>query len=604
MNPEVQIIKGKKKPALALNRSLSSEKQRVTAYCRVSTNMEEQLLSYKSQMMYYEDKIQSNPDWEFIGIYADEAITGTQVDKREDFKKMINDALVEKIDIIFCKNISRFSRNTLDTIKFVRKLKENNVSVRFEEENIDTTTMDGELMLTILSSVAQQEVQNISEHVKRGLKAKMQRGEMISFSGCLGYDYDKENRTLVINKEQTELVKEIFNMYLRGYGSKLICNELMKRGILTPSGKEKWAESTIMGILQNEKYIGTLIQGKSFTVDPISKRRVLNKGEEDQFCLPNHHEPIIDEETFYRVQEVIKKRKEVRVRSNGKRQVNYFSKKHSFSCMIECGFCGVTYFRRIYHYSDTKDKYFWDCMEKIKKGKVGCPDSKAISDDIVKKAFVEAYNFLFSQDEYAIEAFSIKCNLLVANEDYSNEINRVNCDIDAIKKKKRKVLDLFLNNEVEKDIYDESTKALDEEINEKNYDLSKLMKKQNEVEEKKKDFVGLKKLLENNNLLESFDRTVFDMTVGRIIYGGYKEDGTPDNNLLTFIFKSGFRLNDDVVPSDFDEIIKNIKNNQSDKFVVAHEFPLETDRVVFENHDGMIIRKKEKKIHVRVVFPI
>lgn len=348
---------------------------------------------------------------------------------------MINDALEGKIDIIFCKNISRFSRNTLDTIKYVRKLKENNVSVRFEEENIDTQTMDGELMLTILSSVAQQEVQIISEHIKRGLKTKMQRGEMISFSGCLGYDYDKENRTLVINKEQAELVKEIFNMYLRGYGSKLICNELMKKGILTPSGKEKWAESTIMGILQNEKYIGTLVQGKSYTVDPISKRRILNRGEEDQFCLPHHHEPILDEELFYRVQEVIKKRKEIRIRSNGKKQVNYFSKKYSLSCMIECGFCGATYFRRVWRYSDTKDKYVWDCMEKIKKGKKGCSDSKAIADEIVKKAFVEAYNYLFSQDEHAVEAFSRKCNLLVSNEDYSNDINRVNCEIEAIKKK-------------------------------------------------------------------------------------------------------------------------------------------------------------------------
>ena len=273
--------------------------------------------------------------------------------------------------------------------------------------------------------------------------------------------------------------------------------------------------------------------------------------------------------------------------------------------MLECGFCGATYFRRVWSYSDIKDKYVWDCMEKIKKGKKGCSDSKAIADEIVKKAFVEAYNYLFSQDEHAVEAFSRKCNLLVSNEDYSNDINRVNCEIEAIKKKKRRVLDLFLNNEVEKSIYDDSTKALDEEINEKNYDLSKLMNKQDEVEEKKRDFLGLKKLLSSNNLLEEFDRTVFDMTVGRIIAGGYKEDGTPDNNVLTFIFKSGFRLNDDLVPSDFDEIIKNIKNNQSDKFIIAHEFPLETDRVVFEHQeDGLWIRKKEKKIHVRVVFPI
>ena len=183
---------------------------RVAPYCRVSTDDEEQLDSYRSQMQYYTDIVQKNPNWALVDVYADEAITGTQVDKREDFQRMMQDCVAGRIDMIITKSISRFARNTLDTLKYVRMLKERNIAVMFEEENINTLTMDGELLLTILSSVAQQEVQNISANVKKGLKMKMQRGELIGFQGCLGYDYDKTTKTMTVNEEAAKIARYIF----------------------------------------------------------------------------------------------------------------------------------------------------------------------------------------------------------------------------------------------------------------------------------------------------------------------------------------------------------------------------------------------------------
>ncbi len=193
--------------------------------------------------------------------------------------------------MILTKSIARFARNTYDTLKYVRMLKEKNVAVFFEEENINTMTMDGELLLTILSSVAQQEVENISANVKKGLKMKMKRGELVGFVSCIGYDYDKITKTMSVNHEEAEIVKYIFERYAAGYGATIICRELNERGYKTKKGNQ-WRHGSLIGVIRNEKYIGDLLMGKSFTVDPISKRRLSNHGEEDKYYISNHHEPL------------------------------------------------------------------------------------------------------------------------------------------------------------------------------------------------------------------------------------------------------------------------------------------------------------------------
>jgi len=200
---EVKVIKANRDNIV--RRGVAIKQLRVAAYCRVSTDTEDQINSYNSQLQYYTDLIASKPEWQMAGIYSDAAITGTKVDKREGFRNMIADCTSGKIDLVITKSISRFARNTLDTLKYVRMLKEKNIAVMFEDEKINTLTMDGELMLVILSSVAQQEVENISANVKKGLQMKMARGEMIGFNGCLGYDYHPENKSITVNEREAEL---------------------------------------------------------------------------------------------------------------------------------------------------------------------------------------------------------------------------------------------------------------------------------------------------------------------------------------------------------------------------------------------------------------
>ena len=253
------------------------DRLRVCAYCRVSTDSEDQLNSYQAQKSYYNEKTRENPSWHFEGIYADEAISGTQDHKRTDFMRMINDAVNKKVDLIITKSISRFARNTLDTLKYVRLLKEKNVGIIFEEENINTLEMSGELLLTILSSVAQQESENISEHVKLGLKMRREKGELVGFNNCLGYEYDRTTKNMRIKEEEAEIVRYIFNRYCEGIGSKTIARELTNMKYKTPKGLDVWAESTVLGIIKNEKYKSDVLMGKTFTLDPISKKRIINR---------------------------------------------------------------------------------------------------------------------------------------------------------------------------------------------------------------------------------------------------------------------------------------------------------------------------------------
>ena len=329
---EVEIIKAKG-AGEDTSTGRKIDRLRVAAYCRVSTDDEDQIKSYNSMVRYYTDLIKSNKQWVFAGVFADKAITGTKTDKREEFQLLIQECLSGNIDLVIAKSIPRFARNTLDTLKYVRMLRERNIAVYFEVEKINTLK-DGEFLLTILSSVAQQEVENTSAYVKKGLKMKMKRGELVGFQGCLGYDYDVVTKSLSINEEGAETVRYIFDRYVAGAGSTMIARELNEQGISTIKGN-LWTSSSVMGIINNEKYKGDILLGKTFTVDPISKRRLENLGEEDRFYIKNHHEPIISEEKFARAQEIRERRNGGRKKGVAPGKREKFSRQYAFSCMLD-----------------------------------------------------------------------------------------------------------------------------------------------------------------------------------------------------------------------------------------------------------------------------
>lgn len=287
-------------------------KLQVAAYCRVSTDSDEQATSYEAQVEHYTEYIQKNPDWEFAGIYADDGISGTNTKKREEFNRMIDDCKAGNIDMIITKSISRFARNTLDCLKYIRQLKDMNIPVLFEKESINTMDAKGEVLITIMASLTQQESQSLSQNVKMGLQYRYQQGKVqINHNRFLGYTKDA-NGNLVIDPEQAETVKRIYREYLEGLSMDKIAAGLKRDGILTGAGGKKWHTSTINKILRNKKYIGDALLQKTYTTDFLNKTRVKNNGLVPQYYVEGNHEAIIPKEIYLQVQEELFRLRELR----------------------------------------------------------------------------------------------------------------------------------------------------------------------------------------------------------------------------------------------------------------------------------------------------
>ena len=554
----MEIIKIPKKEGIidrttgkVLNRKL-----RVAAYARVSTMGAEQLNSYESQKKYYYEKINNNPEWRYVDIYADEGISGTTDYRRASFMKMIQDALSGKIDLILTKSISRFGRNTMDVLKNVRLLRDNNVAVLFEENNLNTLdTKTSEMLLTTLSAVAQQESENISEHVKLGLQMKMNRGELIGFNRC--YGYRNENDKLVIIDEEAEVVKFIFDKYCDGHGANGIAKMLTEQGIKSPKGNNKWNDSTIRGILRNEKYKGDVLQGKTYTADPLSHKRYKNLGEADQFYVSEHHEPIISPEKFDMVQEILKER--CGARANGRR-IGNVGRKFAFSSRIRCGFCGNCFTRRTVVGKDREKIPSWSCISFAKNGKENCTDSKTIREEMIKEAFVDSYKLLSSNTNFETEEFLNLMHDTMNENSRQDELEKFKKEFVDIKSKKSKLIDLMVEDKISENDYNEKVEKYNRklEILENKIEQLKLL-----AEDNKSISDGLKKvkeLLDSKDIMEGFDQEIFNAIVDYVIVGGYDENGVIDPYLIRLILKREFDLS---VPKDVpDEVI--IQNNKID----------------------------------------
>ncbi|MGM0229931.1 hypothetical protein IGJ28_002018 [Enterococcus sp. AZ091] len=566
---EVEVIKARS-DLQTRTRGKTIERMRVGAYCRVSTDSEDQLNSYKSQVTYYADMIKKNTKWVLADIYADEAITGTQVTKREDFQRMINDCMNGEIDMIITKSISRFARNTLDTLKYVRMLKERNIAVYFEDEKINTLTMDGELLLVVLSSVAQQEVENISANVKKGLKMKMKRGELVGFQGCLGYDYHKETKTITVNKEEAEIVRYIFKRYVEGAGGSVISQELENLGYKTKYGSSRWVQSTVIGIIKNEKYKGDLLLGKTFTVDPISKRRLENFGEEDQFYIRNHHEPIISEEVFEKAQEILARRSINRGKiGDGNTKREKYSRKYAFSCILECGFCGDTLTRRNWHSNSQYSKVIWQCVTSTKKGKKYCKHSKGIPETAIEGAFVESYRLLCDDNKDVMEEFLQRIEDTLNNSVISKKLEKVEKEIGILEKKMSKLVDMRLEEVIDKETYESKYLDLVSKQDKLIVERKKIKETSDNEKDIKKRLKVFKKTLEQNEVLDKFDRHVFESIVEKVIAGGLDENGNVDPAQLTFVYKTG--LKNSVNGARFKPQRKNAKGRNIINNLCSHE---------------------------------
>lgn len=323
----------------------SKKKRRVAAYARVSTDHEEQQSSYEAQVDYYTNYINSRQDWELVSVYSDEGITGCNTKKRDGFNNMVSDALSGKVDLIITKSVSRFARNTVDSLTTIRKLKECGCECYFEKENIWTFDSKGELLLTIMSSLAQEESRSISENCTWGQRKRFQDGKVtVPFGRFLGYDKGKDG-SLVINEDEAKTVRKIYGLFLQGRSPHMIAKILTSENIPTPGGKSIWGGSVVKSILTNEKYKGDALLQKVYTTDFLTKKKIKNDGQVPQYYVENDHQAIIEPKVFDNVQRLMA------LRHPG---INRNSCINPFSSKIKCGDCGSRYGSKVWH---SNDKY-------------------------------------------------------------------------------------------------------------------------------------------------------------------------------------------------------------------------------------------------------
>ena len=377
MKPEIEIIE----PTRTLKLEpidQEPKKLRVAAYARVSTDQEEQQSSYEAQVDYYKRYISNNPDWKMVEVFADRGITGTSTKHRAGFNKMITLAKNGGIDLILTKSISRFARNTVDTLKTVRELKAAGVNVIFEKENLNTADPKCEMLLTIMSSLAQEESRNISENVRWGQKESRKKGNVnLPYKHFLGYRKGENGRPEVV-EEEAETVRYIYRKYLEGKSLRYIADSLTAEGVKTPGEKDVWRISTVRSILSNEKYMGEALLQKTYTVDFLTKEVRKNQGEKSFIRVKNSHDAIIDPEDFAKVQ--------ILLEQQTKRRCKYVPKR-VFSGKIICGECGSYYGHKVWRYPNTGERYdVWDCNHKYKKDTEKC-ETPALKEDELKEIF-------------------------------------------------------------------------------------------------------------------------------------------------------------------------------------------------------------------------
>jgi DNA invertase Pin-like site-specific DNA recombinase len=367
------------------------KKRRVAAYARVSTDSDAQQTSYEAQVAYYTKYIKERPDWIFISIYTDEGISATTTKRRDGFNQMLQDALNGRIDLIITKSVSRFARNTVDSLTAIRKLKEKNVEVYFEKEGIWTFDAKGELLITIMSSLAQEESRSISENVTWGKRKSAADGKVyVAYSHFLGYRKG-EDGTMQVIPEEAVIVRQIYMMFLKGMTPHTIAATLTKQGIPTPTKKKAWQPSTVLSILSNEKYKGDALLQKTFTIDFLIKKIKRNEGEVPQFYVENSHEGIIDAEDFDLVQAELARRKAL---GKSYRGVSCFSSK------LVCSDCGGFYGSKVWHSTDKYRRTIWQCNGKFKNSeKCTTPH---LTEDEIKERFMAAWNTIDSIREETI----------------------------------------------------------------------------------------------------------------------------------------------------------------------------------------------------------
>lgn len=483
---------------------------KVTYYARVSTEKDEQLNSLQNQISYYSDFIKNNPKWTYVEGYIDEGISGTSVTKRDNFLRMINDAKTGKFDFIITKEISRFSRNTLDSIKYTQELLRNGVGVFFQSDNINTLLPDSELRLTIMSSIAQDEVRKISERVKFGFRRAIDKGVVLGNNKIWGYKKDKGK--LVLDEEQAKVVRIIFELYSnKNMGIRSIANYLSESGYVNTEGNA-FSFSTIKNILVNPKYKGYYCGRKSQKYDYRNNDR--KKFEEKDWVMYKNEEdvpPIVSEELWNKANDILTKRSKL-LKGNG--HISY-NNKYSYSGKIVCGKHQCSYQRTEYRYP-SGNKELWQCKEYGSKGKKGC-DMPIIYTSELNQIVKECYNNLITQKADIIHELLRLYTMYSKQSDLNNEIVKCQNNINDILKRKDKLLDLSIDGKITDDEFERRNNLFNNEIDELNNKIEDLKKQVEENESIEKNIKNLKNIISLEiDFDNGFDNSIIDSMIDKI----------------------------------------------------------------------------------------
>lgn len=502
-------------------------KRRVAGYARVSTDSDEQFTSYEAQVDYYTQFIKRNPDWTFVNVYTDEGISGTNTKHRAGFNKMIADALAGKIDLIVTKSISRFARNTVDTLTNVRTLKEHNVEVYFEKENIYTFDSKGEVLITIMSSLAQEESRSISENVTWGHRKRFSDGKVsLGYSSFLGYAKgpDKDH-PLVIVEEQAAVVRRIYSMFIDGKTPFTIAKTLTEEGIPTPGGKEKWGSAVVESILTNEKYKGSALLQKKFTIDFLQHKMKANTGEVPQYFIEHSHDAIIPPEDWELVQLELARRK-----SLGRR----YSGNSVFGARLICEDCGGFYGAKTWNSTNKYKRTVWQCNDKFKDKEHRCT-TPHLNEEDVKDRFLNAYNSLMPNRDNILDDCRRMMEVLTDTTEIDNEIEDLLREAEVVTGLTRKLIEENAASAMSQTAFSEKYKGYEDRYTAIKDKVEKL-REQSEQRKAQADSISafMFELHETDEPVTEFDSKLWTSVIDSVL--------VKRNGKLVFKFRNGMEI--------------------------------------------------------------
>ena len=481
----------------------SARKRRVAGYARVSTDSEEQSTSYEAQVDYYTNYIKSNPDWAFVDVYTDEGISGVMTKNRDGFNRMVADALAGKIDLIVTKSVSRFARNTVDSLTTVRRLKERGVEVFFQKENIYTLDSKGELLITIMSSLAQEESRSISENVTWGQRKRFADGKVsMPYKQFLGYRKGGDGLPEIV-PEEAEIVRSIYRMFMAGKNPTAIARHLTQQKIPTPGGKENWQSATVESILTNEKYKGSALLQKRYTVDFLTKTMKVNEGEVPQYYVEDSHPAIIRPEEWEAVQTEITRRK-----GKGRRH----DCGSPFSGKILCGDCGSVYGSKVWHSNDKYRRVIWQCNSKFK-NETKCT-TPHVDEKILKERFLRALSQYMADPEERIEGLRYVQKSMTDTDFIDADIEKAEHDLGRLSGMVRNCIMMNASATLTEEAYRQQYSDLTRQYEEKKAEYEALLERKKAMEATSIVFSGiLFRLTDLEEIPIDFDEALWNTLV-------------------------------------------------------------------------------------------